>query len=87
MTAGEPTVYGRPMRIDGRYYADGGLVDNVPYEAALEAGCERALVVIPDPREEPLPVGRVTTTVDGVMRCIDAGHRAAERALGGGRIS
>ncbi len=109
-----PGVYGPPMRIDGRYYADGGLVDNVPYEAALEARCERAVVVVPDSRgriwkrlldrrphaipaserkrvavihpEEPLPVGRVTTMVDGLLRCIDAGHRAAERALAGGRI-
>ncbi|MEB2346590.1 MAG: patatin-like phospholipase family protein [Deltaproteobacteria bacterium] len=45
-----PGVYGRPVRIDGRYYADGGLVDNVPYEAALEAGCRRALVVVADPQ-------------------------------------
>jgi NTE family protein len=45
-----PGVYGRPIRIGGRYYADGGLVDNVPYEAALEAGCERAIVVVSDSR-------------------------------------
>ena len=110
-----PGLYGRPMRIDGRYYADGGLADNVPYEAALEAGCERAVVVAPDSvgriwkrwldrrphaiptserervvvihPEEPLPIGRVTSTVDGLLRCIDAGHRAAERALASGRMS
>ncbi|MFQ5515423.1 MAG: patatin-like phospholipase family protein, partial [Myxococcota bacterium] len=110
-----PGVYGRPMRIDGRYYADGGLVDNVPYEAALEAGCERAVIVVQDPRgriwkrllnrrphtipatarkrvsvihpDALLPVGRVTMTVDGLLRCSDAGHRATERALGEGRLS
>jgi predicted acylesterase/phospholipase RssA len=110
-----PGVYGRPARINGRYFADGGLVDNVPYEAAFEAGCKRAVVVVPDSRgriwkrlldrtphalsaserrrvtvihpEEPLPIGRVTMTVDGLLRCIDAGHRAAERALAGGRLS
>ena len=104
-----PGVYGLPIRIDGRYYADGGFVDNVPYEAALEQGCERALVVVPDWRgriwkrlwsrgphevpsssrerlvvihpDAPLPIGRVRTTSDGVLRCIDAGHRAAERTL------
>lgn len=104
-----PGVYGRPIRINGRYYADGGLADNVPYEAAFEAGCERAVVVVPDacgkiwkrlfdrrphripaslrervilihPRE-PLPTGRLRTTVDGVHACIDAGHRAAASAL------
>ncbi|MFQ5415869.1 MAG: patatin-like phospholipase family protein [Myxococcota bacterium] len=100
-----PGVYGCPVRIGGRHYADGGLVDNVPYEAALEAGCDRAVVVVPDPggklwkrlldrrphaipvsaRERvavihpdaPLPIGRVTATVDGLLRCIDAGWRAA----------
>lgn len=109
-----PGVYGRPMRVGGRYYADGGLIDNVPYQAAFEAGCEHALVVVPDSRgriwkrlldrrphaipaserkrvtvvhpEEPLPIGRVTATVDGLVRCIDAGHRAAERALEWGTI-
>lgn len=106
-----PGVYGRPLRIDGRHYADGGLVDNVPYEAALEAGCDRAVVVVPDAggriqkrilgrqrhtipaaaRERvtvihpdaPLPIGRVTATEDGLLRCLDAGHRAVERALAG----
>lgn len=45
-----PGLYGRPVRINGRYYTDGGFVDNVPYEAAFEAGCERAMVVVTDPR-------------------------------------
>ncbi|MDP3936905.1 MAG: patatin-like phospholipase family protein [Deltaproteobacteria bacterium] len=45
-----PGLYGRPVRIDGRYYADGGFADNVPYEAAFEAGCRHAVVVLTDPR-------------------------------------
>jgi NTE family protein len=104
-----PGLYGSPIRIDGRYYADGSFVDNVPYEAVLDAGCERALVVVSDCRgriwkrlmsrephevpsagrgrvivihpDAPLPVGRVRTTSDGVLRSIEAGHRAAENAL------
>ncbi len=43
-----PGLYGAPICIDGRYYADGSLVDNVPYEVALEAGCERVLVIVSD---------------------------------------
>lgn len=43
-----PGVYGTPVAIDGRWYADGGLTDNVPYEAALRAGCERVYVVVAD---------------------------------------
>lgn len=104
-----PGLYGRPIRIEGRYYADGGLVDNVPYEAALEAGCERAVVVVSDPRgriwkrlldrmphriarhsrdriilihpNESLPVGRLRSTVAGVLECIEVGRRAARAAL------
>jgi NTE family protein len=104
-----PGLYGCPIRISGRYYADGGLVDNVPYEAAFQAGCERAMVVVSDPRgriwkrlfdrrphtmpaskrervvvihpEKPLPIDRLRTTVNDVARCIDAGHRAADKAL------
>ncbi len=45
-----PGLYGRPIRIGGRYYVDGGVVDNVPYEASLEAGCDRVLVIVPDAR-------------------------------------
>lgn len=109
-----PGVYGRPVRIDGRYYADGGLVDNVPYEAALEAGCRRALVVVADPGgrirkrllarrphalpaavrervavihpEVPLPIDRLSASTDAVLRCIDAGHWAVERAFSTGAI-
>jgi predicted acylesterase/phospholipase RssA len=104
-----PGVYGPPIRINGHYYADGSFVDNVPYEVALEAGCERALVVVSDPRgriwkrllgrgphevpaasrphlvvihpEAPLPIGRIRSTPDDVLRCIDIGHRAAEKTL------
>jgi len=104
-----PGVYGPPVRIDGRYYADGGFVDNVPYETVLDLGCERVLAVVSDSRgqiwkrltsrrphevpatsrsrlvvihpDAPLPIGRVRSTVDGVLRCIDAGHRAAEKTL------
>ncbi|MFQ5417090.1 MAG: hypothetical protein ACE5FL_08615 [Myxococcota bacterium] len=38
----------------------------------------RLVVIHPD---APLPVGRIRTTLDGVLRCIDAGHRAAEKIL------
>ncbi|MFQ5503190.1 MAG: patatin-like phospholipase family protein [Planctomycetota bacterium] len=104
-----PGLYGPPVAIGGRYYADGGFVDNVPYEAAVEAGCRRVLVVIPDWRgqiwkrltsraphelsdasrkrlivihpDSPLPIGRVRSTPDAVLRCIDAGHLAAQRTL------
>lgn len=43
-----PGIYGAPVSIDGHYYADGGLMDNVPYEAALRLGARRVIVVVPD---------------------------------------
>lgn len=107
-----PGLYGRPLAIDGRHYADGGLVDNVPYEAAFAAGCERVVVVVSDAGgrlwkrlldrtphavpaaerervvvvhpEAPLSIGRLTATADDVRRCLDAGRRAAARALANG---
>lgn len=45
-----PGIYGYPLPVAGRYYADGGLIDNVPYEAAFAAGCDRAVVVVADPQ-------------------------------------
>jgi len=43
-----PGIYGAPISIGGHYYADGGLIDNVPYETALRLGAERVIVVVPD---------------------------------------
>lgn len=43
-----PGLFSWPVCIDGRYYVDGGFVDNVPFEVALRAGCARAIVVVPD---------------------------------------
>ena len=107
-----PGVYGWPVCIDGRYYADGGFVDNVPYEAVLESGAGSAFVVVPDERgriwkrltsrthhevpsesrsrlvvihpDAPLPIGRLRGSVDDILRCMDAGHRAAEKVLADG---
>ena len=104
-----PGLYGRPIRIGGYYYVDGAVVDNVPYEVPLEAGCDRVLVIVPDSRghirkqlmrhrphevpssirhrlvvihpDAPLPIGRVRSTPEDVLRCIDAGHRAVDQAL------
>lgn len=42
----------RPYYVDGIPYFDGGISDPIPYERALEAGCDRLVVVITKPRTE-----------------------------------
>lgn len=37
-------------RINGQPYLDGGAVDSIPWQRALEQGCERVLVVLTRPR-------------------------------------
>lgn len=65
-----PGLYGRPLAIDGRHYVDGGFVDNVPYEAAFAAGCQHAVVVVPDAR------GRIwKRLLDPAPHQIPAGQR------------
>lgn len=35
-----------PVKIGKRYYLDGGIADSVPYEHALEEGCDKLIVVL-----------------------------------------
>ena len=36
----------QPVKIGRHYYLDGGLADSVPYEHAMEMGCEKLVVVL-----------------------------------------
>lgn len=36
----------QPVKIGKHYYLDGGLADSVPYEHAMEMGCEKLVVVL-----------------------------------------
>ena len=38
-------------RIDGQPYLDGGAADSIPWQRALDQGCERVIVVLTRPRE------------------------------------
>jgi predicted patatin/cPLA2 family phospholipase len=42
----------RPYIVDGLPYFDGGIADPIPYERALEAGCDRLVVILTKPRTE-----------------------------------
>lgn len=34
------------MQVGRRYYLDGGVADSVPFERALEQGCDKVIVVL-----------------------------------------
>jgi predicted patatin/cPLA2 family phospholipase len=36
----------QPVKVGRHYYLDGGIADSIPYEHALEQGCDRLLVVL-----------------------------------------
>ncbi len=40
-----PPIYPWPARIDGRLYVDGGFTNNAPYEAVLDEGCEKVILI------------------------------------------
>ncbi len=35
-----------PVKIGKRYYLDGGIADSIPYKRAMEAGCDKIIVVL-----------------------------------------
>lgn len=43
-------VVNRPYPIDGRLYFDGGISDPIPLQKALDAGCEKVVVILTRPR-------------------------------------
>ena len=42
-------VYCRPVKLDGRFYFDGGVSDSLPVERALAEGCERVVAILNRP--------------------------------------
>ena len=41
----------KPIKLDGRYYFDGGISDPIPYEKAFEMGADRVVVILTKPRD------------------------------------
>ena len=41
----------KPVRIDGKYYLDGGMSDSIPIEFMIVGGCEKNVVVLTQPRD------------------------------------
>lgn len=56
------------FHIDGQPYLDGGIADGIPFERALEQGCERIVVVLTKPRD-------YVRKPDGVLKLADRKYR------------
>ena len=41
----------KPVEIDGKLYMDGGLVDSIPYQKAIDDGCDKIIVVLTRERD------------------------------------
>ncbi len=41
----------KPIEIDGKRYADGGVADSIPFEKAIEDGCDKVIVVLTRERD------------------------------------
>lgn len=39
-----------PIEIDGKKYMDGGMVDSIPFEFALNSGSDKAVIILTQPR-------------------------------------
>ena len=36
----------KPIRLEGKLYADGGIADSIPFQKAIQEGCDRVIVVL-----------------------------------------
>jgi predicted patatin/cPLA2 family phospholipase len=50
-SAAMPILYHRPVTVNGRRYFDGGVVDSIPIERAINDGCTDLLVVFTVPKD------------------------------------
>ena len=41
----------KPIEVDGKLYMDGGICDSIPIDHALSSGCEKAVVILTQPRD------------------------------------
>ena len=41
----------KPVKINGKYYLDGGVSDSIPIKKCLELGCDKVIVVLTQPKK------------------------------------
>lgn len=96
-----PVLYGRPVRVRGRLFVDGGLRDNLPLGALAARGAREILAVVtrPDGTTRQTPWRRLHPRVDGArvhvvcprrplpLRSWDFDPDGIERALEAGQAA
>lgn len=58
----------QPVKIGKHYYLDGGLADSVPYEHAMEKGCDKNIVVLTRARGYVKKTDRVTKMTEKLYK-------------------
>lgn len=43
-------IFFQPIRLNNRYYMDGGVSDSIPFKRAWEKGCDKLIVILTRPR-------------------------------------
>ena len=56
------------FHIDGKPYLDGGVADAIPYERALDQGCDRVIVVLTKPRDYQRKPDRALRLIERTYR-------------------
>ena len=41
----------QPVKVGSHFYLDGGIADSIPYKKAMEAGCDKNIVILTRPRD------------------------------------
>jgi predicted patatin/cPLA2 family phospholipase len=58
----------QPVKIDGKYYMDGGIADSIPLEQAIRSGCDKNIVVLTRERSYVKEEGRTTKLAANIYR-------------------
>lgn len=58
----------QPVKIGRHYYLDGGIADSIPYEHALEEGCDKLVVVLTRERDYVKTTERATRLTDRLYK-------------------
>ena len=58
----------QPVKIGTHYYLDGGIADSIPYEHALEEGCDKLLVVLTRERGYVKTTEKATRVTDRLYK-------------------
>lgn len=65
-----------PIFVNGKPYMDGGIVNSIPIQPALDAGCDKIIVILTQPRDYKKPASRAMSLLARHYRRYPAFARA-----------